>query len=102
MLAGNDHDNFSIRKVVTLCVGNLIYKASSSDVKTMFQSRLNIDVDSAVITRSSDRTSRGCAFVTLKGSEYSQFKQRFKALKDKSILGRKIYVEVAKSQKCES
>ena len=109
MLAGNDHDNFSIRKVVTLCVGNLIYKASSSDVKTMFQSRLNIDVDSAVITRSSDRTSRGCAFVTLKGSEYSQFKQ-FKALKDKSFLGCKIYVKVgckiyvkvAKSQRRES
>lgn len=83
-------------------VGNLSYRASSGDVKKMFQSQLNIEVDSVVIARSSEGTSRGCAFVTLKGSEYSQFKQRFKALKDKSILGRKIYVEIAKSQRRES
>jgi RNA recognition motif. (a.k.a. RRM, RBD, or RNP domain) len=99
---GNDQNDFSNRKYVTLYVGNLSYKASSGDVKKMFQSRLNINVDSAVIARSSEGTSRGCAFVTFRGGDYSQFKQRFKALNDKSILGRKVYVEVAKSQRRES
>ena len=99
---GNYHEDFSNRKFVTIYVGNLSYKASSGDVKNMFQSRLKINIDSAIIARSSEGISRGCAFVTFRGGDYSQFKQRFKALKVKSILGRKVYVEVAKSQRRES
>ena len=101
-----------IPESLTLYLGNVSWKATPYHLKKAFRRSLNIKVDTAVIARSSNGLSRGCAFVTVKWRDFFQFDGEFNAktgqewarnlctiMSRESILGRKIYVEVAKQQR---
>ena len=100
-----------IPECLTLYLGNVSWKATPYYLKRAFRHSLNIKVDTAVIARSSNGLSRGCAFVTVKWRDFFQFDGEYNAktgqewasnlctiMCRKSVLGRKIYVEVAKQQ----
>ena len=112
---GDSGDRSNGPKFLTFYIGNLSFQATSYHLKKAFKDRLNIEVDSAIVARSSDGLSRGCAFVTLKWNDFFQFDENYKSyaedenwashlctiMNNKSILGRNIYVELAKSQRRE-
>jgi hypothetical protein len=103
-------------KFQTFYVGNLSFKASTSDIKQAFEQQLSMKVDSVIIASDSAGKCRGCAFVTLLWNEFhlrnpSYDRDKDSALQDQgwsslltiimnqqSVCGRKIYVELARSQ----
>jgi len=105
------------KKFQTFYVGNLSFKASTSNIKQTFEKQISMKVDSVVIARDSTGKSRGCAFVTMRWKEFHQRNPSYDRDKDsalqdqgwsslltyimnqQSVLGRKIYVEVARSQR---
>ena len=98
-------------------VGNLSFKASTSDIKQAFEKQLSMNVDSVIIARDSTGKSRGCAFVTMRWKEFHMRNTLYDRDKDsavqdqgwsslltnimnqQSVCGRKIYVELARSQR---
>ena len=107
-------------KYVTFYVGSLSYRATSYNVRRVFEKTLQIKIDEVVIARSSDGVSRGCGFVTVRWNElddalftqillkkYShEFKNNEKwydvlttIMSRKSICGRDIQVELARNQR---
>jgi hypothetical protein len=112
---GDSGDRSNGPKFLTFYIGNLSFQATSYHLKKAFKDRLHIEVDSAIVACSSDGLSRGCAFVTLKWNDFFQFDENYKSyaedenwashlctiMNNESILGRNIYVELAKSQRRE-
>jgi len=102
----------SIQECLTFYVGNVSFQATQYHLKKAFQRSLNIKVDTAVIARSANGLSRGCAFVTVKWRDFFQFDPEYSTqtgqlwanrlctiMSGESVLGRKIYVELAKQQR---
>ena len=105
------------KKFKTFYVGNLSFKAKGSDIQKAFEKHLSMKVDSVVIARDSTGKSRGCAFITMRWNEYHVRNPGYNRDKDPSIqdtrwsnmlasimsqqavCGRKIYVQVARSQR---
>ena len=114
---GFKNDNCGAQKFRTFYVGNLSFKAKSSDIQQAFEKHLSMKVDSVMIARDSMGKSRGCAFVTMRWKEFHVRNPGFNRDKDpstqddkwsrrltyimdqQSICGRQIYVEVARSQR---
>ena len=101
-----------IQECQTFYVGNVSFHATQYHLKKAFQRSLNIKVDTAVIARSANGLSRGCAFVTVKWRDFFQFDPEYNTqtgqrwanrlctiMSGESVLGRKIYVELAKQQR---
>ena len=104
-------------KFRTFYVGNLYFKAKSTDIQQAFEKQLSMKVDSVVIARDSNGKSRGCAFVTMRWKEFHNRNPGYNrdqepALQEKlwadylvnimnqeNVCGRKIYVELARSQR---
>ena len=105
------------KKFQTFYVGNLSFKASTSDIKQAFETQLSMKVDSVIIARDSTGKSRGCAFVTMRWKEFHMRNTLYDRDKDsamqdqgwsslltnimnqQSICGRKIYIELARRQR---
>ena len=114
---GFKNDNCGAQKFRTFYVGNLSFKAKSSDIQQAFEKLLSMKVDSVMIARDSTGKSRGCAFVTMRWREFHVRNPGYIRCKDpctqddkwsriltyimdqQSICGRQIYVEVACSQR---
>ncbi len=114
---GFRNDSCGAQKFRTFYVGNLSFKAKSSDIQQAFEKHLSIKVDSVMIARDSTGKSRGCAFVTMRWREFHVRNPGFLRCKDpstqddkwsriltyimdqQSICGRQIYVGVARSQR---
>ena len=94
---------------LTLFMGNLSYRANDTNLKAAIEKRIPISVDQAAVAFSSDGRSRGCAFVTVRWSDYLKSQslsnsqllvQKFcDRLTGKSLLGRPVFVELACSQR---
>jgi len=94
---------------LTFYMGNLSYRANDSNLKTAIEKRFPISVDQAVVAFSSDNRSRGCAFVTVRWSDYLKKQpnsnshllvQKFcDCLTGKPLFGRPVFVELACSQR---
>ena len=94
---------------LTFYMGNLSYRANDTNLKAAIEKRIPISVDQAVVAFSSDGRSRGCAFVTVRWSDYLKSQslsnsqllvQKFcDRLTGKSLLGRPVFVELACSQR---
>ena len=105
------------KKFQTFYVGNLSFKASTSDIKQAFEKQLSMKVDSVIIARDSTGKSRGCAFVTMRWKEFHMSNTLYDRDKDSAVqdqgwssllanimnqqlvCGHKIYVELARSQR---
>jgi hypothetical protein len=117
MIKGFKNDSCGAQKFRSFYVGNLSFKAKSSDIQQAFENHLAIKVDSVMIARDSTGKSRGCVFVTMRLREFHVCDPGFLRCKDpstqddkwsriltyimdqQSICGRQIYVEVARSQR---
>ena len=109
-----DVSSASARKILsgdylTFYMGNLSYRANDTNLKAAIEKRLSVPVDQVVVAYSSDGKSRGCAFVTVRWSDYLKSQSNFNAetlvhnlcssLTGKPLFGRPVFVELASSQR---
>ena len=81
---GFKNDNCGAQKFRTFYVGNLSFKAKSSDIQQAFEKHLSMKVDSVMIARDSTGKSRGGAFVTMRWREFHVRNQGFNRSNDPS------------------
>ena len=104
-------------KFRTFYVGNLSFKANSKDIQQAFEKQLSMKVDSVVVARDSKGKSRGCAFITMRCKEFHDRNPGYNRdqetavqgklwadflvniMNEEDVCGRKIYVELARSQR---
>ena len=104
-------------KFRTFYVGNLSFKANSKDIQQAFEKQLSMKVDSVVVARDSKGKSRGCAFITMRWKEFHDRNPGYNLdqetavqeklwadflvniMNEEDVCGRKIYVELARSQR---
>ena len=94
---------------LTLYMGNLSYRANDTNLKAAIEKRLSVPVDQVAVAYSSDGKSRGCAFVTVRWSDYLKSQSNFNAetlvhnlcssLTGKPLFGQPVFVELASSQR---
>ena len=94
---------------LTFYLGNLSYRANDTNLKAAIEKRLSLSVDQAVVAFSSDGRSRGCAFVTVRWSDFLKSQSNLNAdvlvrklcssLTGKPLFGRPVFVELASSQR---
>ena len=109
-----DVSSASARKILsgdylTFYMGNLSYRANDTNLKAAIEKRLSVPVDQVAVAYSSDGKSRGCAFVTVRWSDYLKSQTNFNAetlvhnlcssLTGKPLFGRPVFVELASSQR---
>ena len=109
-----DVSSASARKILsgdylTFYMGNLSYRANDTNLKAAIEKRLSVPVDQVAVAYSSDGKSRGCAFVTVRWSDYLKSQSNFNAetlvhnlcssLTGKPLFGRPVFVELASSQR---
>ena len=109
-----DVSSASARKILagdylTFYMGNLSYRANDTNLKAAIEKRLSVPVDQVALAYSSDGKSRGCAFVTVRWSDYLKSQSNFNAetlvhqlcssLTGKPLFGRPDFVELASSQR---
>ena len=104
-------------KFRTFYVGNLSFKANSKDIQQSFEKQLSMKVNSVVVARDSKGKSRCCAFITMRWKEFHDRNPGYNRdqetavqeklwadflvniMNEEDICGRKIYVELARSQR---
>ena len=104
-------------KFRTFYVGNLSFKANSTDIQKAFEKQLSMKVNSVVVARDSKGKSRCCAFITMRWKEFHDRNPGYNRdqetavqeklwadflvniMNEEDICGRKIYVELARSQR---
>ena len=94
---------------LTFYIGNLSYRATDAALKNSIEARMPISVDQSVVAYSSDGKSRGCAFVTVRWSDYLRthsgtdpqllVRKFCDSLTGKPLFGRPVFVELACSQR---
>jgi hypothetical protein len=94
---------------LTFYIGNLSYRATDATLKNSIEARMPISVDQSVVAYSSDGKSRGCAFVTVRWSDYLRahsgtdpqllVRQFCDSLTGKPLFGRPVFVELACNQR---
>ena len=88
----------SRKGVVSLFCGNLRWSAQECDLKALIESS-GCKVETAIILRTAEGKSSGCGFVKVQTSSATNVREACEELSKLKLLGRPMYVEVAKNQR---